>query len=150
MVQWTSSQNAYITNSDWNPCSSDHSFTSKFHNKFWTFRPIHIGVPQGYFLLPIIFNIFINDIPTTTSAKVSIFADNTMFSASNHNIRFTKLQLQNQIDLAMEWFSKWWLNINVIKTLTILSRKIKFKIPRFIFRTLISNSQAKLNTSVSP
>ena len=69
------------------------------------------GIPQGSILSPILFTIFINDLPDTVSSTCKIFADDTKLynkSANSDNI-------QSDIKMLQEWSVKWNLYFNVEK-----------------------------------
>lgn len=75
---------------------------------------------QGSCLSPTLFNIYTNDMPSQANAYISLFADDTMFSCTNKNSHIAIIQLQRQIHLTADWFSKWRLRINQAKTIAIL------------------------------
>ena len=68
------------------------------------------GIPQGNILGPILFTIFINDLPNWVSS-CKIFADDTKLYdvASNH------VQIQTDIDALQRWSDKWNLYFNTDK-----------------------------------
>jgi len=69
------------------------------------------GIPQGSVLGPILFLLFINDLPNNISSKIKIFADDTKLynSSSNH------LLLQSDLDRLVSWSSMWLLPFNIDK-----------------------------------
>ena len=46
-------------------------------------QSINIGVPQGSILDPLLFLIYINDLPNAISSKLRLFADETCIMLSN-------------------------------------------------------------------
>ena len=65
-----------------------------------SFLPVLSGVPQGSLLGPLLFVIFINDLPSYVhTAKLLLFADDTKcYSSSNHSA-----QLQEDITRLFQW-----------------------------------------------
>ena len=81
--------------------------------------PVISGVPQGSILGPILFLIFINDLPTIfSSCKVLLFADDAkclMPISSKQDC----MQLQFDLDRLSEWCHTWSLALNEEKCLVI-------------------------------
>ena len=78
--------------------------------------PVLSGVPQGSILGPMLFRIYINDLPNAISHATSyLFADDTKLlkSISTHN---DSLVLQHDIDALVAWSRKWNLPLNQHKS----------------------------------
>ena len=72
---------------------------------------VHSGIPQGSILGPILFTIFINDLPEGLKSICKIFADDTkIYDKAEHsrNIQDDILHLQS-------WSEKWKLYFNIRK-----------------------------------
>ena len=72
------------------------------------------GVPQGSVLGPLLFIIYINDLPESVQSYTAIFADDTklyrpIINAEDSNI------LQSDLDLLVEWCKVWLMNFNYSK-----------------------------------
>ena len=65
----------------------------------WT--PVRIGVPQGTVLGPILFIIYINELPSIVNSQCLIFADDTKFYQPIHSDS-NVLQLQKDLDVLCE------------------------------------------------
>ena len=99
---------------------TDRTFITKIEDSFSSTRHILAGVPQGSCLSPILYLIYINDMPTTPKANLSLFADDTMFFTIDKNPKRAAIQLQHQLNLATTWFHRWRIKINPTKTTGVL------------------------------
>ena len=69
------------------------------------------GIPQGSVLGPILFVIYINDLPANVKSQVKMFADDTkLFTRvdvpNNHET------MQNDLDELVQWSNKWQLKFH--------------------------------------
>ena len=87
--------------------------------------PVTSGVQQGSILGPLLFLLYINDIPTqVTHSQIALFADDTkIYMPVNDDNDCVKLQ--NDLNALMSWSRKWKMKFNVskCKILTVTQRK---------------------------
>ena len=90
----------------------DGSFSS------WT--DVTSGIPQGSVLGPILFVIFINDMPDVVESMCQLFADDAKIFI-NVDIRdeANTKKLQEDLDKLTEWSKKWQLPFNVKKCISL-------------------------------
>lgn len=74
------------------------------------------GTPQGSVLSPILFNIYLHDIPLDNNIKITQFADDTTIYYTHKNPRMAQQQLNNYIKKISEFFDNWKLILNESKT----------------------------------
>ena len=75
---------------------------------------VRSGVPQGSVLGPLLFILFVNDLPDTVQCSVQMFADDTKLYLPVKNPSDAGA-LQADIDAALDWSRKWQLSFNADK-----------------------------------
>ena len=89
---------------------------------------IEFGVPQGSILGPLLFLIYINDLPEATNFFIKLFADDTFLCSQNQNL----LCLENEVNLELHkvfiWLASNKLTLNIGKSkFMFFSNKKKIK-----------------------
>ena len=82
---------------------------------------IACGVPQGSVLGPLLFVLYINDLPNiSNSCKPVLFADDTNLIFSNKSITEIKTNIQRNLNKLFDWLSINKLSLNVSKSSLLL------------------------------
>jgi len=90
-------------------------------------RQITAGVPQGSLLGPVLFIIYISDVPKHQNAHLSMYADDTAIYASSPSVNISTKIVKNYFKKLLEYYQKWKIQVNVNKTeFIIFTRKRKF------------------------
>ena len=71
-------------------------------------------IPQGSVLGPLLFVLYINDLPDTVRSNILLFADDTKIFKQIKS-RDDALQLQKDIDALNRWSEEWLLKFNTDK-----------------------------------
>ena len=83
----------------------------RVNNQYSRESPVQSGIPQGSILGPILFTIFINDLPDGIKSICKIFADDTkIYNDSN-----SYPDIQEDIVHLQNWSEKWKLFFNISK-----------------------------------
>ena len=90
---------------------SDRKQRVRINKSYSDFSPITSGIPQGSILGPVLFIIFINDLPDNVSSNCKIFADDTKIYNTTENSQ----AIQDDINSLMEWSDTWQLRFNAQK-----------------------------------
>ena len=77
---------------------------------------LDIGVPQGSILGPILFLLFINDLPLITEFRVKLFADDTFLALEGDNPKSLQKKTNSELYKVSKWFSANKLTLNVSKS----------------------------------
>ena len=75
---------------------------------------VRSGVPQGSILGPLLFLLYVNDIPDHLSSTTAMFADDTLLYDRCPSTE-TSISIQESLDQANEWCGNWLLRTNVKK-----------------------------------
>lgn len=81
-----------------------------------SFLELILGVPQGSILGPLLFLIYINDMPGAIKLLVSLFADDTTIQYSGNNIKELECTINFELNKASEWFIANRLSLHPKKT----------------------------------
>lgn len=91
------------------------------NGKFSDSIPISYGVPQGSVLGPLLFLIYINDLPNCLERTTArLFADDTNITASGKSIEEAEVALNYDLHNIKEWLLANKLCLNIVKTEYIL------------------------------
>jgi hypothetical protein len=108
---------SYLTGRKFKIVSRSSSNTSS------ALKSISAGVPQGSVLGPILYSIFINDMPLCRGVSLGLYADDTIFYTFSSG-RILPIVLQNQINTFYRWTAIWKMKVNPDKCQAIqFSRK---------------------------
>ena len=105
-------------------------------------KDIKCGVPQRSILGPLLFLLYVNDLPNSSNVLVAImFADDTNFFFEHSNINTLFKTVNDELIKINEWFSANKLSLNVGKTKFSLFHKSgkKYNIPSHLPTLKINN-----------
>ena len=85
--------------------------------------PLETGVPQGSILGPLLFLLYINDLPASSKLKCVIFADDCNLLAHGADIDQLITKLNQELEGVSDYFKANQLMLNAKKTKMILFRK---------------------------
>ena len=91
--------------------------------------PVSVGVPQGSILGPLLFIIYINDMPSIVKhCKVILYADDTLLYYSSNSAREIEKYVNEDLHLVCRWLNENLLTLNCAKSKFVLfgsSKRLK-------------------------
>ena len=100
-------------------------------NKKSDFQPISCGVPQGSILGPLLFLLFINDLPLYTNVFTDLYADDTTL----YDVQDSMEQIENNLQTALNSLQIWCrqngmiLNSSKTKVMLVTSNQKRQRLP---------------------
>ena len=73
---------------------------------------MNAGIPQGSILGPLLFLIYINDLPNGLQSNPKLFADDTSLFSTVQDITTSTVSLNNDLTKISEWAVQWKMNFN--------------------------------------
>lgn len=101
----------------------------KINNTSSSLIDIIFGVPQGSILGPLLFLIFINDLPDATNFYVKLFADDTFLCTQNNDFDALEKDVNFELKKVYSWLASNRLTLNISKSKYMLISK-KRTIPK--------------------
>jgi hypothetical protein len=95
------------------------------------YMPISCGVPQGSILGPLLFLVYVNDLPASVKCKTVLYADDSALLVSGKDVSEIEQTLSSELQSVCNWLVDNKLSIHLGKTESILfgsCRKLKDKI----------------------
>lgn len=78
-------------------------------------RTLNNGLPQGSVLAPLLFNLYIHDLPNTRSRKFA-YADDLALVTQEDNMEVAEVTLEKDLELLDDYFFRWRLCPSALKT----------------------------------
>ena len=82
------------------------------NHQFWSLVNIRAGDPQGSILGPLLFLIYISNLPNGLKSKCKLFADDTSLFSVVHDISTSASDINNDLTLISNWAFQWKMSFN--------------------------------------
>jgi len=79
-------------------------------------QSITCGVPQGSILVPLLFSIYINDLPKASNFTTRLFADNTALIIHDKNLETLNVNITSELIKVEKWLNANKISLNYSKT----------------------------------
>ena len=104
----------------------NRTFNVRIQDKFSATHNLTYGVPQGSVLSPVLYNLYIYDLPKT-KCELALFADDTAIFTSSKLVKPIEKKLSSDINTLNKYYNKWKITINNDKTQAIFFSNRKYK-----------------------
>ena len=91
---------------------NNHQQREVLNGQFSSWTKVNAGVPQGSILGPLMFLIYINDLPNGLQSNPKLLADDTSLFATVKDITTSTVSLNSDLTKIPEWAVQWKMNFN--------------------------------------
>lgn len=105
----------------------NRKFRVKLGDQLSDLAAINDGVPQGSILGPLLFIIFMSDVPTHTNTLLSMFADDTNALSTRTSQGRAKSNVQSHLNKLQSYYQKWKIRINVGKSEALFIQRYNYR-----------------------
>ena len=96
--------------------SGRHQYVDYYNDAKSETKSVSIGVPQGFILEPLLFPIYINDLPSVTPIfHMLMYADDATLYCNLNGVN-SEVKINNELSKIGEWLSSNKLSLNIKKT----------------------------------
>ncbi|GFX72067.1 probable RNA-directed DNA polymerase from transposon X-element [Trichonephila clavipes] len=121
---------------------TNRSFRIKINETLSHEYSVSAGCPQGSLLSPLLFNLYINDIPDYSLTKINLYANDTAIHATYKKLSTISYAINKHLLHLQNFYDKWKISINVEKsTAIIFTKKLSFPPPIIMYNKQIPWSQ---------
>ena len=99
--------------------------------------PATSGVPQGSVLGPVLFLVFINDLPECIDCSIALFANDTLIYQRIRS-KQDSMKFQNNLNALCSWANCWGMSFNLDKS-KILAFNSKGHVPEYKINHTVLN-----------
>ena len=99
-----------------------------------------MGVPEGFILGPLLFLIYINDLPNDLSSNCKLFADDTSLFSVVNNIHTSATTLSQDLNAITNWAFQWKMIFNPNSSKQAQEVIFNKKIKKLFHPTLLFNN----------
>ena len=92
----------------------DRKMRVRVNGSFSNLAEVFSGVPQGSVLGPLLFLLFVNDLPSVIKSHIRMFADDTKIWRTMKDST-DSMRLQQDLDNMESWCQEWLLKLNPSK-----------------------------------
>jgi hypothetical protein len=109
----------------------NRTFEAAFLTATSTRRHMRAGVAQGGLVSPVLFSLYVNDMPVPSRhVKLALYADDTAIIATSRKSALLIRYLETYLSDLERWLREWRIAINISKSNAMLFAKVAWRVPR--------------------
>ena len=149
MAGWTAGENAQSWNQKkWSWISnflSDRAARCYLKGSYGAEFASHVGLPQGSVILPILFNIFLQDIYRDISCQKVKFADDRTIWAAGKNPSALTGIIEEELHKLLTWTLKWRMKVSPEKTEVCLFSRSSISVDSTLLKVKLNDKDISYN-----